>query len=96
MTNTNIVGLLLSILCLGLYFQFSIDELRTLMINQREAIVVQKKEIAEQRNEILKQATKQEETIEQLKERLYEQRKKLDKLSLQVQLRSKVVYRIAG
>lgn len=57
----------------GWYFQSSLIELRVMVINQREQIMVQKKEITAQRNEMLAQiikTAKQEDTIEQLKEKL--------------------------
>ena len=58
--NTNSVSLLLSVLCLGIvfmgdwYFQSSIVELRTLVANQQDVIMEQKKEIAEQKSKLVK------------------------------------------
>ena len=108
MTTTNNaigVGLLLSILCLGmvfvggLYFQSSIVELRALVEDLQEATSEQEKEMTEQRNEMLEQnkklleqtlkLTKQEETIQQLEQKLYEQAERLDKLSIQLQFESR-------
>ena len=104
-TNNNAigVGLLLSILCLGivfvggLYFQSSMVELRVLVADLQEATSEQEKEMTEQINEMLEQKkklmeqilkiTEQEETIQQLKQKLYEQEERLDKL-LQLQFES--------
>ena len=99
--NAISVGLLLSILCLGmvfvggLYLQSSIVELRALVTDLQEATSEQEKELTEQTNEILEQKkrimeqtlkiTKQEETIQQLQQKLYEQEQRLDKLSLELQ-----------
>ena len=68
--NATNVGLLLSILCLGIvfvggwYFQSSVVELRTLVADQQEAIMEQRKELLDQKIKIIKQ----EETIQQLKQ----------------------------
>lgn len=92
MTDTNNgfnVGLLLSILCLGMlfiggwYFQSSIIELSTLMAEQQETIMEQ---VIGQTKEISEQAAKiaeQEKIIQQLQEMQYEQKKRLNKLLLQ-------------
>ena len=95
------VTVLLSVLCLGIvmmfvggsYFQSSLVELRVMMANQHEYIVEQKKEIMGQRNEILAymvKATKREDIIQQLKEALYKQKKNLNELLLQLQIKFQV------
>ena len=95
-TNSAIgVGILLSILCLGIVyargsdFQSSIAELRMSVADQQDIITELKREVAGQSQVILEQAvkiTKQEETIQQLEQKLYEQEQRLDMLSLQLQL----------
>ena len=95
-TNSAIsIGLLLSILCLGIVyaggsdFQSSIAELRMSVADQQDAITELKREVAGQSQVILEQAikiTKQEDTIQQLEQKLYEQEQRLDMLSLRYQL----------
>ena len=93
MTATNtaiIIGLSLSILCLGKVcasesdFQSSIAELRALVIGQQDTITELKSEVARQSQTMLKQ----EETIHKLEQKLYEQEQRLDKLSAQSQFES--------
>ena len=63
--NINSVSLLLSVLCLGIvlmggwYFQSSIVELRTLVVNQKEVIIEQKKQMTEQKKKLDKLMLKQ-------------------------------------